>query len=197
MCAQHPPGLYQACPLGAYPIALSLQMSEPPQTPEAASSMLSGEPINEHRLRLAVVRLLLAPPPPRLVHYGGDVFGLVAVRGPQYHRLHRVRAALAVDVVEDDVLGAGQGRHGVHGGRDVEEGELQVRRRGGRLLGKVIAGGQGVVVAAARQVLTEISIELLQAWSKRIVQHKFVGDMKGIARSAISKETSPEYIHYR
>ncbi len=59
-----------------------------------------------------------------------------------------VGGALAVGVVEHDVLGARQRGGGVHGRRHVQQRQLQVRRRGGRLLGVVLLHRQRLVVAA-------------------------------------------------
>lgn len=60
-----------------------------------------------------------------------------------------VRGALAVGVVEHHVLGARQRGGGVHGGRHIQQRQLQVRRRGGRLLRVVLRHRQRLVVAAA------------------------------------------------
>lgn len=57
-------------------------------------------------------------------------------------------SSLAVQVIQDDVLGSGQHRLCVERGRDVQERELEVWWHRGRLLRVVFGRGVGVVVAA-------------------------------------------------
>ena len=78
-----------------------------------------------------------------------------------------VGGALAVGVVEHDVLGARQRGGGVHGGRHIEQGQLQVRRRRGRLLGVVLLHRQRLVVAAGRRPPESgQGHEMLRLWIK-------------------------------
>jgi hypothetical protein len=63
---------------------------------------------------------------------------------------HLRRGALAVGVIEHNVLGARQRGGRVHGRRHVQQRQLQVRRRRRRLLRVVLRRGQQLRVAAVQ-----------------------------------------------
>lgn len=64
---------------------------------------------------------------------------------------HLRRGALAVGVIEDNVLGSRQRGGRVHGWRHVQQRQLQVRWRRRRLLGVVLRCGQQLRIAAVQE----------------------------------------------
>jgi hypothetical protein len=97
-------------------------------------------------VRAAVLRG--GPPPLGFVHDCGHVLRLVAVRGADHGRIDGAAVALAVEVVQDDVLRPRQRLLLVPNGGNVQQGQLQVRRHRRGVLCKILRHLSRIVVAA-------------------------------------------------
>lgn len=145
----------------------------------------AGHGVVASNVRAAVLRG--GPPPLGFVHDCGHVLGLVAVRGADHGRIDGAAVALAVEVVQDDVLRPRQRLLLVPNGGNVQQRQLQVRRHRRGVLCKILRHLSRIVVAArSRNTIREaplvsvlvkhmcaagISLPLLPCWGPDDMLH--------------------------